>query len=147
MPAMAPVPKDHPMMKAWEAHVATDDFANTKQWAAHEEHLMGSLWAVFVAGFIAGAKWQMSCGKCGKPALVEVGGVSESERGNSDCLTGQRAAILRIGGFQDDGSPVGWRFDLRGTNVPGIDIGEDGPHHWGGFTIDELRLIAGVPNA
>lgn len=50
----APVPNDHPLMEAWEAYKATPEFGNTKQWAAHPEHLLGSLWAVFDAGWNAG---------------------------------------------------------------------------------------------
>lgn len=54
MTGQSPVPKDHPLMKAWEAYKATPDFGNSKQWAAHPEHLLGSLWAVFNAGWNAG---------------------------------------------------------------------------------------------
>lgn len=72
-----PVPMDHPMMQAWEGYVATEDFTKTKQWVAHPDHVTGSLWGVFVAGFIAGAKWQKpqaeepetvnaTCGWCGE---------------------------------------------------------------------------------
>ena len=41
-------------MKAWEEYKATPEFGNSKQWAAHPEHLLGSLWAVFHAGWNAG---------------------------------------------------------------------------------------------
>jgi hypothetical protein len=51
--ASTPVPKDHPLMKAWEAHKATEDFSNSRKWALHEEHLDGSLWALFSAGWQA----------------------------------------------------------------------------------------------
>jgi hypothetical protein len=46
MPEMAPVPKDH---------------------------LMGSLWAVFVAGFIAGAKWQKPTAEPSKQPTYDEG--------------------------------------------------------------------------
>jgi len=52
---MAPVATDHPMLVAWTAYKATTDFANTKHWAAHAEHVDGSLWAAFVAG------WDAAC--------------------------------------------------------------------------------------
>jgi hypothetical protein len=52
--ATAPVPKGHPLMKAWEKFKASDEFANSKRWAAHPEHLDGSLWALFDAGWNAG---------------------------------------------------------------------------------------------
>jgi hypothetical protein len=51
MTCMAPVPKDHPLMVAWEAYKASDEYANSKKWAAHPEHLEGSLWTLFMAGF------------------------------------------------------------------------------------------------
>ena len=53
MSAMTPVPKDHPLMIAWEAYKATDDYTNTKKWAGYEQHVEGSLWAAFVQGWAA----------------------------------------------------------------------------------------------
>lgn len=75
MPAMSPVPADHPLMIAWTAYQQTDDFKNTKQWATRnivittaetapeanrvnpeeerERRAQGSLWAAFMAGFNA----------------------------------------------------------------------------------------------
>lgn len=53
MSTMAPVPKDDPLMIAWEAYTATDKYANTKRWAIHPEHVEGSLWAAFMEGFKA----------------------------------------------------------------------------------------------
>jgi hypothetical protein len=52
MPTETPVPADHPMMKAWKAYEATDDFANSKKWAGKPEHVDGSLWAAFVQGWV-----------------------------------------------------------------------------------------------
>lgn len=60
---MAPVPEDHPLMVAWNAYKATDDYANSRKWAIHRNHaddeqyvqwVEGSLWAAFMAGFNAG---------------------------------------------------------------------------------------------
>lgn len=77
--AMSEVPKGDPLRIAWEAHQATEDFKNTKHWAMmiapmvqvgdpdgdakrsydlmpreqRERHVMGSLWACFVAGWTA----------------------------------------------------------------------------------------------
>lgn len=53
MSTQAPVPKDHPLMIAWEAYKSSDDYRNTKRWAAHPEHIEGCLWAAFVSGFVA----------------------------------------------------------------------------------------------
>ena len=48
------VAETDPLMIAWKAYQETASFANSKKWAAHEQHLMGSLWAVFESGFRAG---------------------------------------------------------------------------------------------
>lgn len=42
---------DEPLMKAWNAHKATAEFANTLRWAG--ESNMGQLWAEFSAGWKA----------------------------------------------------------------------------------------------
>lgn len=51
MSASAAVPKDHPLMVAWEAYKLTEDYANTKKWAVFYEHVEGSLWAAFERGW------------------------------------------------------------------------------------------------
>ncbi|HEU4344033.1 MAG TPA: DUF2829 domain-containing protein [Candidatus Binatia bacterium] len=51
MPTETPIPKDHPLMVAWEAYKATPDYANTRKWASHDEHVDGSLWAAFSQGW------------------------------------------------------------------------------------------------
>ena len=53
MNASSPVPADHPLMVAWNAHKATEAFANSKRWAADANHAEGSLWALFLAGWEA----------------------------------------------------------------------------------------------
>lgn len=50
---MTKCPDDHPLMIAWEAYQRTDDFENAKKWATFPEHLQGSLWGLFMAGFNA----------------------------------------------------------------------------------------------
>lgn len=51
MSVQAQVPNDHPLMIAWNAYKATDDYANTRKWAVYPEHVEGSLWAAFSQGF------------------------------------------------------------------------------------------------
>jgi hypothetical protein len=51
MPTESPMPKDHPLMKAWEQYKVTDDYTNTRKWAHHAEHVDGSLWAAFSQGW------------------------------------------------------------------------------------------------
>lgn len=55
MPTETPVGADDPRMLAWNAYKATPEYANTRKWALHEEHVDGSLWAAFFAGFQARA--------------------------------------------------------------------------------------------
>lgn len=75
---MSLVPADHPLMKAWEGYRATNEYQNSKRWALRiapmvspddpdaerkrlslmpidqrEQHVEGSLWAAFSAGFTA----------------------------------------------------------------------------------------------
>ena len=56
MSVMQPVPADHPLLLAWTAHKKTDEYANSKRWAANEQHLDGSLWALFSAGWYAASE-------------------------------------------------------------------------------------------
>ena len=50
---MQAVQKDAPVMVAWNNYKSCDEFKNTRKWALHEEHVEGSLWAAFYAGFFA----------------------------------------------------------------------------------------------
>jgi hypothetical protein len=54
--ADTPVSPDSPLMKAWEAYKATDEYANTAYWALQSQHTQGSLWAAFVRGYEAAIK-------------------------------------------------------------------------------------------
>ena len=49
--AMGEVPLSDPMRAAWERYKLTDMYANSRKWAAHEEHVDGSMWAAFVEGY------------------------------------------------------------------------------------------------
>ena len=49
----AEVPRGDPRMVAWERYKQTEDYANTRRWAAHADHVDGSLWAAFIEGFEA----------------------------------------------------------------------------------------------
>ena len=51
MSEQTPVAADAPVMKAWEAYKATDEYANTKRWAVVAEYTDGSLWAAFLQGW------------------------------------------------------------------------------------------------
>jgi hypothetical protein len=50
---MTPVKDDAPLKIAYDKWKASEEYANTKKWAAHEQHLEGSLWGAFMAGFLA----------------------------------------------------------------------------------------------
>lgn len=47
------LPQDHPLMKAWEAHKQTPEYASSRAWVTNQEHVDGSLWALFMAGWMA----------------------------------------------------------------------------------------------
>lgn len=75
MSASQPLPKDHPMVLAWEEHKKTDEYANAERWALVKEHIAGSLWSAFVAGYEAGSRSTVpaaavpagTCPECGCP--------------------------------------------------------------------------------
>jgi hypothetical protein len=68
MSAESPVPSDHPLMKAWTAYKATEDYANSRRWAAHDEHRDGSLWAAFMEG------WNAATKRAGRPTRERQSG-------------------------------------------------------------------------
>lgn len=53
MSTMQQLPADHPLMKLWVEFKRTQEYLNSRRWARYEEHVDGSLWAVFHAGFAA----------------------------------------------------------------------------------------------
>lgn len=62
MSTMMQCSPDDPLMQAWESHKTTKDYANSKKWAVQPQHTEGSLWALFMAGWLAHA---------GKPDCAE----------------------------------------------------------------------------
>lgn len=107
--AMAPVPADHPLMKAWTAYEATDDFRNALIWATatdfrqagrerpdgsneisniqREQHVKGSFWAAFTAGFKAATERSASLHESVNPA-------SDDERLNRVPGAGAMGAVV-----------------------------------------------------
>lgn len=69
MPVSAKVPDDHPLMIAWEKYRASEEGVTSDKWArvlkvsepmqgqiiVEHPHVVGSLWAAFMAGFAAAA--------------------------------------------------------------------------------------------
>ena len=54
MPTETPVPKDHPLMIAWEKHKTTGEYASSLAWALREQHhVVGLMWNMFAAGWKA----------------------------------------------------------------------------------------------
>jgi len=51
--AMRPVSQNAPVLRAWNIYKQSADYANTRKWAKHDEHVDGSLWAAFYAGYFA----------------------------------------------------------------------------------------------
>lgn len=57
---MQKLPDNHPLVIAWEAYRATEEYANSLQWAMQSHDKMtveGSLWGAFVAGRESLAKY------------------------------------------------------------------------------------------
>jgi hypothetical protein len=50
------LPVDSPVRKAWERYQRSESWTNTRKWANDPEHVHGSLWASFLAGFNAGSQ-------------------------------------------------------------------------------------------
>lgn len=49
-----PINANAPVMLAWEAYKATDEYDNTRRWASKPDHTDGSLWAAFFKGYFSG---------------------------------------------------------------------------------------------
>lgn len=88
MPTETMVEKESPLWKSWESYTSGEEFANTERWAAVPEHLRGSLWAVFQAGYLAAkqradaalARYVTLNGNC-RPCA----GTGEKNIGNGKC--------------------------------------------------------------
>ena len=50
----AKLPKDHPLRQAWDGWKNTNPAVIARQWAQFPQHVDGSLWAAFSAGFTVG---------------------------------------------------------------------------------------------
>ncbi len=107
MTVSTPVPKDHPLMIEWDAYKATEEYANTKRWAGHAEHVEGSLWAAFVHGWEGRAAWAappavtspprseatrdsaINPGAASSGRAPEASAVAAARRSGQDALDGQ----------------------------------------------------------
>jgi hypothetical protein len=110
MSVMAPCPKDHPLMVAWTAYQATEDYENSYKWATaaiehavlptpkdptanaytHESYrqfVQWSLWAAFMAGFNAATERAASLHESINPA-------SDAERLNNAPGAGAMGAVI-----------------------------------------------------
>jgi hypothetical protein len=85
---MEALPKDHPLMVAWETYKETDDYANSRKWAATPEYLEGSMWGSFMAGFIAATERAASLHESVDPA-------SDEERQNKVPGAGAMGAVIQ----------------------------------------------------
>lgn len=85
------------MMRAWSAYKATPEYANSRSWAKHSEHVDGSLWASFMAG------WE-ACG--GEQLRAELAASREREARMRDALI-----VVRHHPAFDDGGPMAEMMD------------------------------------
>ncbi|KKK60531.1 hypothetical protein LCGC14_3023430 [marine sediment metagenome] len=54
MPEMTPVDKSSALWQQWIIYRGTAEYAYMREWAGDNQHVKGSLWAAFMAGFKAG---------------------------------------------------------------------------------------------
>ena len=87
MTAMERISEDSPLMKAWGSYTKSAEYANTKRWALHPEHVDGSLWAAFLAGFSMATERAASLHESVDPA-------SDEERALSAPGAGAMAAVV-----------------------------------------------------
>ena len=87
MPIMTRCSKDNPLMIAWANYKATEEYTNTKHWAARPEHVDGSLWAAFEAGFRAATEWAANLHE-------QVNSASNAERLNGTPGAGAMGAVI-----------------------------------------------------
>jgi hypothetical protein len=48
---MQPLKENDPRMIAWEEYKASDEYKNSRRWAAYEAHTDGAMWAAFLQGW------------------------------------------------------------------------------------------------
>lgn len=109
--AMQQCPDDHPLMIAWKAYQATEDYQNSYNWATrgidymvlptpvditanpfthdhYRQFVQGSLWAAFMAGFNAATERAASLHESVNPA-------SDLERHYGDPGAGGMGAVIQ----------------------------------------------------
>ena len=52
-PAQTPVPRDHPLMLAWEQYHESAACHNQQHWIGHNDFVDGALWQAFCEGWFA----------------------------------------------------------------------------------------------
>ena len=85
MPVMSAVSSDHPLMKAWIAYQATDEYNNTAKWAS--THTSGSLWAAFMKG------WNLATARA-VDMHSNINPANDTERLNGDPGAGAMGAVI-----------------------------------------------------
>lgn len=54
MPIETQLPDDDPLAIAWTAYKHSNEYIRSRTWASFEQHVDGSMWAAFEAGYRAG---------------------------------------------------------------------------------------------
>lgn len=83
------IAEDHPLKKAWDAYRQTDDFANSRKWANQPEHVDGSLWAMFMTG------WMMATERAASQ-YENVNSASDDERTKGIPGAGAMGAVIEF---------------------------------------------------
>lgn len=87
MPVERAIAADHPLMKAWTAYQKTEDYANSRRWAAHDEHRDGSLWGAFLKG------WTLATERAGN-LHEQINPASDEERINGSPGAGAMGTVI-----------------------------------------------------
>ena len=99
---------DEPMMVDWAAHKATPEYENSKRWASDPGYLDGSLWGLFMAGWLARER------RPSTPSAPPASGMSDEERGRvEEIRKGKDPVEWRKGGVPSDGEVVDWLCRAR----------------------------------
>ena len=56
MGVSSPLPEGDPRLISWEEYQKTEEFTNVKRWLSKEEHVIVSLWSVYLHGYTAAQK-------------------------------------------------------------------------------------------
>lgn len=88
--------KNDPRRIAYDAWTRTHEFANTKRWAIHPDHVDGSLWWAFIVGFSAATERAAALHESVNPSSDDERQINIPGAGAMGAVIEYRDAIRRI---------------------------------------------------